>query len=154
MGVTWTPVTVGSGGQLFNEIACIDGRRLKCAMSQNVSSWNPLPGRCLPADVSQAEPPAALRSALGVPAGPAWEAAGCPQCLGGYRGRTGLFELLSADEAVREGIRAGSGSAALRDAARRSGMRTLLEDGLDKAARGVTSLEEVLRAVGRPAAAT
>ena len=34
------------------EIACIDGKRLQCAMSQNVSSWNPLEGQCRPEDLN------------------------------------------------------------------------------------------------------
>ncbi len=34
------------------EIACIDGKRLQCGMSQNVSSWNPLGGQCRPEDLN------------------------------------------------------------------------------------------------------
>lgn len=34
------------------EIACIDGRRLQCGMSQNVSSWNPVGGQCRPEDLN------------------------------------------------------------------------------------------------------
>jgi len=72
--------------------------------------------------------------------------AGCERCNGsGYMGRTAVFELLPVDARVRELI-VGSGSEqALRHAGRGNGLRTLREDGLAKAAAGITTLEEVLR---------
>ena len=72
--------------------------------------------------------------------------AGCPQCNHtGYRGRTGIFEILTVDGNVRDHIATQSSESALRTSARRSGMRTLREDALDKAAAGIISVEEVLR---------
>jgi len=68
---------------------------------------------------------------------------GCPECDGtGYKGRTGIFELLPVDETLREGIVRGDSDGALRKA---SGMKPLFFDGLEKVRDGVTSLEEVLR---------
>lgn len=72
---------------------------------------------------------------------------GCDACRGiGYLGRTGLFELMLADERVRELIHAEAPADELRQAAERAGMTTLLEDGREKVRDGVTSVEEVLRA--------
>jgi type II secretory ATPase GspE/PulE/Tfp pilus assembly ATPase PilB-like protein/ActR/RegA family two-component response regulator/RNA polymerase subunit RPABC4/transcription elongation factor Spt4 len=72
--------------------------------------------------------------------------AGCPRCNHtGYLGRTGIFEILTVDSKVREQIASQSSESGLRTAARRSGMSTLREDAMDKAAAGLTSLEEVLR---------
>jgi len=71
---------------------------------------------------------------------------GCENCRGtGYRGRTGLFEVLVADDRIRQAV-AGSGELAdIRNAAVAGGMKTLMLDGLAKAAKGITSVEEVLR---------
>ncbi len=80
---------------------------------------------------------------------PFWKAAGCPECLSGYRGRTGLFELMRVTPEIREAIRTGAGAPALRQCAVTAGMRTLLEDGLDKALNGLTSVAELIRVVGR-----
>jgi general secretion pathway protein E len=71
--------------------------------------------------------------------------AGCPACEGtGYRGRTGIYELLALDDELRARIPERSATA-LREAARTKGMITLREDGLRKVARGITSLHEIVR---------
>jgi general secretion pathway protein E len=72
--------------------------------------------------------------------------AGCAQCLhSGYRGRTGIYELLTLDDSLRSLIHDGAPDAALRDHARAHGMMELREDGLRWVREGVTSMEEVLR---------
>ncbi len=77
---------------------------------------------------------------------------GCGRCdETGYDGRLGLFELLLLDEAGREHLRTFEGAAALRRSAALSGPATLLEDGLVKAACGLTTLEELVRVVPRAA---
>jgi type IV pilus assembly protein PilB len=74
---------------------------------------------------------------------------GCARCRGrGYRGRTGLFELLEMTAAVRGLALARAPAAAIRAEALREGMRPLRQDGLAKAVAGETSLEEVLAAAG------
>jgi type IV pilus assembly protein PilB len=74
--------------------------------------------------------------------------AGCTACgFTGYRGRLGLFELLTVDSRMLELVTSNSTSTALRHAARLSGMRSLREDGLEKAAEGLTSLDELLRVI-------
>jgi len=73
-------------------------------------------------------------------------AAGCDACNHtGYRGRTGVYELLVVDETLRRLVHDGAGEMALRDAAVRAGMRTLRADGGRWVGDGSTSLAELLR---------
>ena len=78
-----------------------------------------------------------------------WVAArGCPQCGQiGYKGRMAIHELLPVNTEIRDLITRRAPEDAIRKAARKAGMRTLLEDGILKAAQGQTTLEEVLRVV-------
>ncbi|MDD5679690.1 MAG: type II secretion system ATPase GspE [Candidatus Omnitrophica bacterium] len=71
---------------------------------------------------------------------------GCSQCnKTGYRGRTGIYELLVITEPLKSLIMDRVQTNALRDAARKEGMLTLREDGLQKVREGITTLEEVVR---------
>jgi general secretion pathway protein E len=63
----------------------------------------------------------------------------------GYRGRTGIYELLTVDENVRKLIHDAASERELSEAAIRGGMTPLREDGFRWVADGVTSMEEVLR---------
>ena len=75
-----------------------------------------------------------------------WKGAGCPECRGtGYRGRTGVYELLVMDNELRLEVQRRRGSEELRAMAVAEGMRTLLDDGIRAARAGVTTLDEVLR---------
>lgn len=65
----------------------------------------------------------------------------------GYKSRIGIHEVLQVSSATRELMLKGATSEALEAQARKEGMLTMMEDGIYKAARGNTSLEEVLRAV-------
>jgi type IV pilus assembly protein PilB len=69
------------------------------------------------------------------------------QCADGYAGRIGIHEVLSTSSAVRDIILHQGTSEAIEAQAKKEGMLTMLEDGIYKAARGITSLEEVLSAV-------
>jgi general secretion pathway protein E len=72
--------------------------------------------------------------------------AGCPKCLNtGYYGRTGIYELLEIDEAMRAAIHARESERRLAELARARGFRSLAEDGERWVAAGVTSEEELLR---------
>ena len=72
---------------------------------------------------------------------------GCAACdHTGYRGRLGLFELMSMDTSLRDMTFRRESTTALRNYARTSGgMTTLIDDGARKVAQGVTSIDEVLR---------
>jgi general secretion pathway protein E len=75
-----------------------------------------------------------------------WAPRGCERCGGvGYRGRVGVFEALEVTGAVRELFGSSVDASALRDAARRAGLTTMMEDAIGKCRLGITSLSEVLR---------
>ncbi|MEJ2374289.1 MAG: GspE/PulE family protein [Pseudolabrys sp.] len=71
---------------------------------------------------------------------------GCERCNGtGYRGRTGVFEVLEITEEIRELMKSTPDSATIRRAARDAGMTTMFEDGAAKCLAGITSPAEVFR---------
>ncbi len=71
---------------------------------------------------------------------------GCRECAGtGFRGRTGIYELLQVDDHIRKLILARAPADQIKAAAVERGMRTLREDGWHKVATGVTTVAEVLR---------
>ena len=71
---------------------------------------------------------------------------GCDACRHtGYRGRTGIYELVPVSDALRDMIVAGATLTDLKKLALEQGHRTLLQDGLIKASHGRTTLEEVTR---------
>jgi type IV pilus assembly protein PilB len=79
----------------------------------------------------------------------AWEPDGCVRCSGtGYRGRTGLYEVLIPTREIRGLILERASGDDIRAAARSGGTSTLREDGLKKLREGVTSAPEVLRVLG------
>ena len=72
--------------------------------------------------------------------------AGCSHCgKSGYRGRLGIFELMTMNSRVRELAFAGASTSDIRKAAIKNGMTTLYDDGILKALQGITTLEEVFR---------
>jgi general secretion pathway protein E len=72
--------------------------------------------------------------------------AGCADCRGtGYRGRTGLYELLAFDDELRDAIVRRVPRTELRALAERAGMRTMQQDGWAKVDAGITTVAEVLR---------
>jgi len=74
---------------------------------------------------------------------------GCDACSGrGYRGRTGVYELMLMGSEIRQLLIGRPSEAAIRAAAEREGMKTLRREAIYKAAMGITSLEEVDRAIG------
>jgi len=72
--------------------------------------------------------------------------AGCENCNNtGYKGRKGIFELMTVNDEIRHLIYQCVPANEIRKVARKIGMKTLREDGLKKAELGITTLEEVLR---------
>jgi len=110
------------------------------------------------AECSEPEPPhrriretarqAARRAGLRVEEN--WRRArGCHACRGtGYKGRTGIYELVDVNEPIQDGIMAGHTAQGLWRTALESGARSLREDGLIKAMQGVTTSDEVIRVTG------
>lgn len=71
---------------------------------------------------------------------------GCSNCKGkGYRGRTGIHELLVVDDEIRSLVMKNADAASIRRTATAHGMNTLREDGAEKVLAGITTIEEVLR---------
>jgi len=95
--------------------------------------------------------PEALRrveaeTGLNLSGGTFYRGVGCATCRQtGYKGRTGLFEVLAVTDPLREVIARPASISVLRQAAREAGMVTMLQDGVEKAVAGITTLEEVLR---------
>jgi type II secretory ATPase GspE/PulE/Tfp pilus assembly ATPase PilB-like protein len=75
---------------------------------------------------------------------------GCAACRGtGFRGRTGIYELLTVDDALRAEFLRRRGSGMMRRVAIEAGMRPLRADGWRQVALGLTTPEEVLRVAQR-----
>ncbi len=78
------------------------------------------------------------------PEGPVFVPQGCAQCHKGFKGRTGLFQVMPVSEALQELILQDASSLALARQAQSEGVRSLRQAGLRKVLAGVTSLDEVL----------
>ena len=73
---------------------------------------------------------------------------GCPICNNtGYKGRIAVQEVLKIDDNIRDMILKRASSTEIKEYAVKNGTKTLLHDALDKARKGITSLEEVLRVI-------
>jgi len=86
---------------------------------------------------------------LGVPAGKEvtlYKEVGCQSCNeSGYRGRTGIHELLVVNNEIRDLLVGRPSIQDIRNAARKAGMKTLKQSGVQKVLAGITSLNEVMR---------
>jgi len=77
---------------------------------------------------------------------PFYAGEGCSSCAQtGYKGRTGIFEMLSISDPIKTAILSKAPTAELRRQAQELGMRTLREDGLRRVFEGVTTIEEIVR---------
>ncbi|HEV3217591.1 MAG TPA: ATPase, T2SS/T4P/T4SS family [Vicinamibacterales bacterium] len=109
--------------------------------------------RPCPSCAVQQPPSAEIVEKLGgmsrLPSDGRWVAGkGCDKCgQSGLKGRMAVHEILQVNDEIRELISNRAAEHVLRKAARRGGMRTLIEDGIEKAAQSLTTLEEVLRVV-------
>jgi type IV pilus assembly protein PilB len=93
-------------------------------------------------------PPRELLEMLRIEDGQFKRGRGCDQCRGtGYFGRTSVFEIMMVNEVIASAITRRESAGEIRRLARSLGMRGLREDAIQKARQGVTTLEEVVRAV-------
>jgi type II secretory ATPase GspE/PulE/Tfp pilus assembly ATPase PilB-like protein len=69
------------------------------------------------------------------------------ECLDGYMGRIGIFEVLPVSPKIKDLIVKKASADEIEIEAKKEGMRTMIEDGFVKAAQGITSIEEVLRVI-------
>jgi len=80
-----------------------------------------------------------------------YEGRGCPECRGsGYQGRLGVFEIMEMTDFLAEALAAKLPESHFRQIALKAGMSTLRQDGLLKAAQGLTTLAQVLEKTGPP----
>ena len=75
-----------------------------------------------------------------------WHPVGCAQCgMTGYKGRTGVYELMDVNDEIRALIHGRAAESEILAAGQRNGLQSMREDGERLVAEGVTSAEEVLR---------
>ena len=75
-----------------------------------------------------------------------WHPVGCPECANtGYKGRSGVYELMVVDDQIQTLIHSRAAESRLFVAAEQSGMKTMREDGERLVKTGITSLEELMR---------
>jgi len=122
---------------LSSSILAVLAQRLVRVLCPACRHAEQLPASALPAECRPEDGAAMVTT---------YRAAGCSHCRNiGYHGRLGIFELMDVDEAMQSLIARTSESNVLREAARKNGMKTLRQDGVEKALAGVTTLDEVLR---------
>jgi type IV pilus assembly protein PilB len=74
-----------------------------------------------------------------------YQAVGCDQCNGGYKGRTGIYQVMPISDAMRRLIMQGANAVALADQAQQEEIADIRRSGLKKAKDGITSIEEINR---------
>ncbi|MDI1352039.1 MAG: type IV-A pilus assembly ATPase PilB, partial [bacterium] len=74
-----------------------------------------------------------------------FKAVGCKQCTNGYRGRVGLYEVLTMTKSLGHLIMSGANSLEISKAAEDAGMLSIFQSGLEKVREGITTIEEVNR---------
>ncbi|TWI58674.1 type II secretory ATPase GspE/PulE/Tfp pilus assembly ATPase PilB-like protein [Pseudomonas duriflava] len=77
-----------------------------------------------------------------------YQGKGCSQCNQGYKGRIGIHEILTMNDALQDAIFQGVGASQFQAIAQEQGMITLLDDAREKVCQGLTTVEEILRTLG------
>ena len=84
---------------------------------------------------------------LGMDIGQTYEAVGCPECSGGYKGRIAVQEVLLISPNIRDAINSKLSKAELRELVYKDDVTTLLQDGLYKVLAGFTTIEEIIKLI-------
>ena len=74
-----------------------------------------------------------------------YEPVGCPDCTEGYKGRTGIYQVMPMSEQIQAIILEGGNAMQIAEAAQKAGIRDLRQSALLKVKNGVTSLAEINR---------
>ena len=83
-----------------------------------------------------------------IPEGEYFKGAGCSNCDDtGYRGRIAIAEVMLMNEAIRKAVMEQADAGVIRQLARDEGMRTMFEDGLERAAARLTTLDEIAKSI-------
>jgi len=90
-----------------------------------------------------------FKNNLGIDVNEIYEAKGCSECTGGYKGRIPIHEVLLINQDIKDAISAGMSKAKLRELvfSENSNINTMLQDGLRKVLNGETSVDEILRLI-------
>ena len=88
-----------------------------------------------------------IKSNLGIDIEELAYAEGCPECVGGYKGRIAIHEVLVINQEIRDAIANGVPKEELRKLVYKGDTTTLLQDGLTKVLQNITTIEEILRLV-------
>jgi len=120
------------------------GSVLNCAFAQRLVRM------VCPRCKKEYHPDERLLKSLGLPLDTKFfKGEGCEFCSGiGYRGRIGIFEIAVINKDISKLITQKASYDEIMEAVRKQGMKTLLEDGLQKVKKGITTLEEVMRVAG------
>jgi len=78
-----------------------------------------------------------------------YKSTGCDKCADGFQGRCGVFEVMEISETIKELIGRKAPEDQIEGQAIKEGMATMFEDGIEKAIRGITTIEEILRTTKR-----
>ena len=125
----------------------IIGSSLRLVIAQNLVR-RLCPDCSLPREVSEEERALFAQNGLEPPESLSLTS-GCPECHAyGYKGRTGIFEAAVMDEEMTALIRSGADHQHLLQCLRKQGTRSMLVDGVEKVAAGMTSAEELIRVCG------
>ena len=96
----------------------------------------------------EVQPNPDLLRRLNLKSGKFFAGKGCKNCDGtGYRGRTVIAEVMLMSAAIQKAIMERADASVIRSLSHEEGMETMLEDGIQKAIKGVTTLDEVARVV-------
>ncbi len=89
------------------------------------------------------DPGESVRKKVSLPSGQFFRAKGCAACRNsGFKGRIAIYEVLCVDEGLREAVVRKASAQQIKETAQKNGMKTLFQSGLEKAAAGITTLEE------------
>jgi len=73
---------------------------------------------------------------------------GCNRCVGGYKGRIGIYEMMSNTETLKRLIKRKSPTEELKEQAQQDGMLTLKQDGILKVVQGLTDIHQIRKVAG------
>ena len=104
--------------------------------------------RLCPKCKAQSKMPDDIAKRYGITKKDIFEAKGCEYCRStGYVGRVAIHEMLLINQELRQLISERADLGKIREASKKAGMKSLVEDGLEKVAEGITSIEEVMSSV-------
>ncbi len=131
---------------ITSSINAVIGQRLVRKICDNCREKTPVP----PAILSftrkvLAEMPSGLLKNVNTEELVFYHGRGCDQCNNGYRGRLGIFEVLAMTDVIEDLAIRKAPSSEIKKAAIKGGMITMVQDGLIKALKGITTIDEVVR---------